>query len=70
MGIGIKQQINKFRISRAEYLLSNTSLTVQEISSQIGFNDEKYFMRLFRKNTNSTPSEYRKLYSQRHFNKE
>lgn len=42
--------IIKLRLQKAEYLLQNQSLNISEISTECGFNDPKYFSRLFKKN--------------------
>lgn len=68
IGMGISQQITKFRIEEAKVLLSTTNLSIQEIASTIGYDDAKYFMRIFKKIENNTPSEYRNAFSQKHFN--
>lgn len=54
------QYINLFRISRAKDLLQYTSLTVKEISYEIGMENPYYFCRLFKKTENVTPSQFRK----------
>jgi transcriptional regulator GlxA family with amidase domain len=40
-------------------LLSETELSVKEIATQTGFEDEFYFSRLFRQKLNLTPSQWR-----------
>ncbi len=54
--------LKEVRISNAKTMLLNTSKSVAEIASAVGYSDLKYFSRLFRKMTHLTPSEYRKLY--------
>lgn len=52
--------LNKIRIEHAcTYLLQNF-LKTYEIAYKVGFHDEKYFSRVFRKVTGMTPSEYKK----------
>lgn len=46
------------RLSQAEKLLKERSMSVKEISYTCGFNDPNYFSRLFRKKFGVTPSEY------------
>ncbi|GIO37682.1 hypothetical protein J41TS12_25430 [Paenibacillus antibioticophila] len=47
------------RMEQAKSLLRNTSRTIQWIAEQCGYNDEKYFSRLFREQVGLLPSEYR-----------
>ncbi len=51
--------INRFRISNACILLTETSYSIKEISSMVGFVDEKYFTRVFSKWKGISPREYR-----------
>lgn len=52
----------KLRIKAAKTLLKTTTLQCQEIANRIGFNDVYFFHRIFKKNTQYTPNQYRKLY--------
>ena len=63
IGIGITTFINELRISRACSMLESTNLSISEISERIGFNDAKYFARLFHKAANLSPSVYRHKFS-------
>lgn len=56
--------INKFRISLAEEKLKNTTDTIAAIASSVGIDDPIYFNKLFRKNYQISPNEYRKRYRQ------
>ena len=51
--------IIKLRLQKAAYLLQNKPLNISEISFACGFNDPKYFSRLFRKNYGCSPKEYK-----------
>lgn len=55
------EYINLFRISRAKDMLKYTSLTVKEITYEIGMQNPFYFSRLFRKIVDMTPTEFRKM---------
>lgn len=50
------------RIERAKELLAQTNMSVAEICTQVGYSDLKYFTQTFRKETNLSPGQYRKLY--------
>jgi len=47
-------------VSEARELLRSTTLSVKEIGYECGFNDEQYFCRLFKQQTGSTPSDFRR----------
>ena len=64
MGIGMVDYVNRIRIEKAKELLRNTGKTIQEISDVIGFVDQKYFSRQFKKETSLSPTEYRMQNSQ------
>lgn len=50
------------RIERAKELLAQTNMSVAEVCSQVGYSDLKYFTQTFKKETNLSPGQYRKLY--------
>ena len=50
----------KVKLDTAMSLLRTTSFTVEEISDQLGYFNPESFMRIFKRKTNRTPSEYRK----------
>lgn len=53
--------LNNFRIKNAGFLLSETTLSVSEISNMVGFSETKTFCRVFKDTIGITPTEYRKL---------
>lgn len=55
-----KRYIVEKRIERAIELLSSTNAGIFEISNSIGYEDQFYFYRIFKKYTGMSPSEYRK----------
>jgi two-component system response regulator YesN len=57
--IQIKDYITEIRIAKAKILLESQNLRINEISSIIGFNDEKYFSKVFRKHVGMTPKEFK-----------
>ncbi|MFC3800660.1 response regulator [Cohnella sp. GCM10012308] len=58
-GQGLLEYITEVRIQRAKLLLKTTDLKVHEIAALIGLESPAYFTRLFKKETSSTPQEYR-----------
>ncbi len=51
--------LRDLRIKRACEMITSSKLTISEISAAVGFNDQRYFSRVFKKETGMTPSEYR-----------
>ncbi len=54
--------LKSVRISMAKQLLRTSCLQVSRISNNVGFNDEKHFLKTFKAEVGCTPSEYRKKY--------
>ncbi|MGF7047211.1 AraC-like DNA-binding protein [Paenibacillus sp. DS2015] len=59
-GMSPKQYLLKVRMDKAKDLLSG-SLTIDQVSSSVGFNDALYFSRQFHKWSGMSPTEYRQL---------
>ena len=59
-GITINDYINLFRIQKAKELLSDVTLKLYDISPAVGYNDENYFSKVFKKYEGISPAEYRK----------
>ena len=49
------------RIESAKDLLSSSNLSIQEISFEVGYSDQGYLTRVFKKHLGQTPKEYRGL---------
>ncbi|MEJ2507417.1 MAG: response regulator, partial [Ignavibacteriaceae bacterium] len=54
------QLIRSLRLQRAADLLINKAGTIAEICYKVGFNDQAYFSRVFKKQFGCSPSEYKK----------
>lgn len=54
--------INKKRMEKAQLRLITEATPVKEIAYQLGFEDQAYFNRIFKKSTGLTPVNYRKNY--------
>lgn len=60
--VGFNEYLNYTRLEHAKTLLKRYDLKVKEVAHACGFVDSNYFCRLFRKNTERSPSEYRRQY--------
>jgi two-component system response regulator YesN len=59
----ISDYIVKYRIKKAKTLLKNSQLKVFEIANMVGYQDDKYFRKVFKKVEGITPNEYRQARS-------
>ncbi|GGE32161.1 AraC family transcriptional regulator [Streptococcus himalayensis] len=60
LGISCMEYIIQFRLRKATELLEHSTLTILEISNQVGFNNLSNFNRQFKKYYHLTPSQYRR----------
>ena len=60
MGVTPMRYRNLVRVNKAKLLLLEPTLKMEEIADRLGFEDAKYFARVFKKETGSAPSEFRK----------
>lgn len=58
-GKTVMQYVNEYRIERASLILENTSDSIADIASAVGFEDANYFTRVFKSLKKQTPVEYR-----------
>jgi AraC family transcriptional regulator of arabinose operon len=56
----ISSDVQNSRMEHAKYLLSSTDMAVNAVSLSCGYDSDVHFMRLFKKSTGSTPTEYRR----------
>lgn len=68
MGQSIIQFINKVRIDSSKVLLMNFDISIKEIAYSCGFQDEKYYMKTFKKQVGMTPSQYKKAFEKKYIN--
>ena len=59
-GTSPARHLKSLRLARAQQLLETTFLSVKEIRSTVGMDDESHFTRDFRRAYGCTPTEYRK----------
>ncbi|MFG2973082.1 AraC family transcriptional regulator [Streptomyces sp. NPDC048331] len=57
--------LNEARAYQAQRLLAHTELPVRQVAARVGFADPAYFCRFFRRETGTSPGEFRKHHSSR-----
>lgn len=59
-GVNFVNFLKEIRINQAKELLETTDWKIQEISSKVGYENEKNFMKIFKSTCGISPTEYRK----------
>jgi AraC-like DNA-binding protein len=59
VGLSPKQYHLQLRISKAKNLLTNTALAVKQVASLLNFESPYYFMKLFKRKTGMSPTQWR-----------
>ncbi|MGI5894488.1 MAG: AraC family transcriptional regulator [Candidatus Merdivicinus sp.] len=62
-GCGVMTYVNRMRISRAKFLLTNTEMRLVDIAAEVGFNSRQNFALAFEKQAGMSPSSFRKMTS-------
>ncbi|MFC5471407.1 response regulator [Cohnella suwonensis] len=62
-GENVSDCIGRTRNEKAKLLLLNPHLKIAQVAEMVGYQDEKYFSKVFKKLTGMTPNEYRKSQS-------
>jgi two-component system response regulator YesN len=62
VGIGFSDYLIQLRCEEAKRLIRTTQEPLAAVAEAVGYQDPKYFSRIFRKTVGIKPSEYRKLY--------
>ncbi len=63
MHMGFMEYLTKIRMDEARRLLVETNDAIKVIATRVGYFDDKYFSKTFKKQLGISPKEYRKLYS-------
>lgn len=63
-GTAFNDHLNAVRIAKARQLLLHEDLRVTDVASAVGFDDQSYFTKVFRRFTGMTPLRYRARYTQ------
>ena len=52
------QYITEVRVKKAKEMLSDPAIKIRAVANAVGYDDPAYFMRVFKKLTGVTPTEY------------
>ncbi|MCH4191110.1 MAG: AraC family transcriptional regulator [Butyrivibrio sp.] len=61
-GQSLCDYLNEQRIGKAREMLESTSMEVQDICNELGYNSQSYFGKIFRQAVGITPGQYRATY--------
>lgn len=67
-GISLLRYIHNLKLSKAKEMLLRSDISIKEIAYELGFHDDKYFMKFFKKYENLTPTQFRNAYYYTHMN--
>ncbi|MCA0756147.1 helix-turn-helix transcriptional regulator [Paenibacillus sp. N4] len=59
LGVNFSDYISSIRIEKAKLLMANPHLRIAKIAEMVGFHDEKYFSKVFKKQEGVSPKVYR-----------
>ncbi|OMF22889.1 hypothetical protein BK133_25205 [Paenibacillus sp. FSL H8-0548] len=59
------EYLTRLRVDKAKTLMMNAQLRLYEIAQMVGYQDVKYFSRLFKRMVGVTPAEYRQFFYRR-----
>jgi len=61
MGENLSNYLNRLRVDKAAAMLITTDLSISQIASACGFEDQSWFSKIFKNNTGFTPGKYREI---------
>ena len=60
VGTGFSEYLLNLRMKRAAELLTKTDMDIKAVALEVGYEDQQYFHRIFKKKTGMTPVQYRR----------
>lgn len=60
MGVTFSGFLNGMRVEQSKAMLRDNQLSMNEICERLGFEEQSYFIKVFRRHTGMTPGKYRK----------
>lgn len=55
------EHIHRLRISRARMLFRSTNRSITSVATEVGFRDDRYFRRIFKRTVGLTPGQFQRL---------
>jgi AraC-like DNA-binding protein len=55
------EHIHRLRIDRARMLFRSTNRSIHRVAAEVGFNDDRYFRRIFKRTVGLTPRQFQRL---------
>lgn len=55
------ERIHRLRVERARMLFRSTDLPIERVATEVGFPDERYFRRIFKRRVGLTPGQFQRL---------
>ncbi|NLZ36436.1 MAG: helix-turn-helix transcriptional regulator [Clostridiales bacterium] len=59
MGVRFSEYLTKYRIDKSRLLLTDPELTVSDVASLVGYTDQSYFNKVFKRITGVSPKKWR-----------
>ncbi len=66
LGCTFTEYVNRIRVDRSKTLLRSTTMSIAEIACAVGFDDQSYYTRVFKKQTGIAPGKYREQIPKNH----
>jgi transcriptional regulator GlxA family with amidase domain len=61
-GMSPLEYVHTLRLEEAKQMLESGNQPIEAIANEVGYEDAGFFSRLFRRNVNLTPAQYRKRF--------
>jgi two-component system response regulator YesN len=58
-GISLNAYLNQIKCRKAKVYLRHTDWKILKIANEVGYNDEEYFIKVFKKHYHISPGKYR-----------
>ena len=63
LGCTFTEYVNRLRIERSKALLRSTGISIAEVACAVGFDDQSYFTRIFKRQTGIAPGKFREQHT-------